>query len=83
MKMLNIDVHDVKDLTKMTQDEAYQFLKDGIHVICRVSPRDFQEVYNVQELDGLVHLREMRIYDSLEYYMLQRGDKIWNRGLRG
>lgn len=70
MRMLSLDVHDVKNLTKMTQDEAYQFLNDGVHIICRVSPREFQEVYNVQELDGLVRLETMEIYRALEYYKL-------------
>ena len=42
MKMLAIDVDNVKDMTKMTKSDAYEFLKDGVHIVCRVSPREFQ-----------------------------------------
>lgn len=70
MRMLDIDIHDVGKLTKMTEKEAYQFLKDGVHIVCQVSPREFHEVFNVSELDCLVRLETMGIYKALEYYEL-------------
>lgn len=70
MKMLAIDVDNVKDMTKMTKSDAYEFLKDGVHIVCRVSPREFQEVFEEKELDALVRLESLNVYGTLEFYLL-------------
>lgn len=69
MKMLDIDIKDVKDLTKLTRNEAYEFLRDGVPIVCRVSSREFQKVFKEQELDALVRLEACGIYNALEFYL--------------
>lgn len=69
MKMLDIDIKNVKDLSKLTKSEAYEFLKDGVPIVCRVSSREFQQVFKEQELDALIRLESCGIYNALEFYL--------------
>ena len=70
MKMLNIETkQQVNDLNKISRGEAYQFLEEGVSIVCRVSSREFQQVFNMRELGNLERLEQMRIYDELEFYL--------------
>ena len=69
MRALEIDVDSLKKLSRLTRLEACEFAKSGIHVICRTSLREFQEVENFQELGSIIRLEEQGIYDRLEFYI--------------
>ena len=69
MKMLNIDIKDLKDLGKISKEEAFEFLKEGEPIVCRVSMRDFYEITNISDLECQIKLGETGIYDKLEYYI--------------
>lgn len=69
MKMLNMEPNDTKSLTKMTREEAEEFLQEGVSIICRVSRREFMEVTNLMDLKNLERLKEIGVYDTFELYL--------------
>lgn len=69
MRMLNIDLKDTNKLSRITRDEAYEFLSVGVPIVCRVSSREFQEVDQIVELENIERLRGMKVYDLLELYL--------------
>lgn len=69
MRMLDLDVDDMKDLSEITEKEALEFLEVGEQIVCRTSNRDFQELSKVEELQRLSKLKEEGIYNHLEFYV--------------
>lgn len=69
MKMLDMDVSELQDLSKVTLNEALKFLKEGVCVICRIHPREFVEIKSEDELEKCKKLKEEGIYDLMEVFI--------------
>ena len=69
MRMLDLDVDDMKDLSEITEKEALEFLEVGEQIVCRTNSRDFRELFKVEELQRLSKLKEEGIYNHLEFYV--------------
>lgn len=69
MRMLDLDVDDMKELSEITEKEALEFLEIGEQIVCRTNSRDFQELSKVEELQRLSKLKEEGIYNHLEFYV--------------
>ncbi len=69
MRMLDLDVDDMKDLSEITEKEALEFLEVGEQIVCRTNSRDFRELSKVEELQRLSKLKEEGIYNHLEFYV--------------
>lgn len=69
MRMLDLDVDDMKELSEITEKEALEFLELGEQIVCRTNSRDFQELSKVEELQRLSKLKEEGIYNHLEFYV--------------
>lgn len=69
MRMLDLDVDDLKEMSEITQKEALEFLEIGEQIICRTNSRDFRELSNVDEMQRLLKLKEEGIYSNLKFYI--------------
>ena len=69
MRMLDIDVSEIDELSKITENEALDFLEEGVEVICRINSRDFMELTNKLDLEQCKKLKEEQIYDRMELYI--------------
>lgn len=69
MRMLDLDVDDMKELSEITEKEALEFLEIGEQIVCRTNSRDFRELSKVEELQRLSILKEEGIYNHLEFYV--------------
>lgn len=69
MKMLDLDLEDLKDLSEITEKEAFEFLKEGEQIVCQTNKRDFRELSNVEELQRILRLKEEEIYSNLRFYI--------------
>lgn len=69
MRMLDIDVSELKNLTKVTESEALEFLNEGVPIICRTSARNFREIQKITEYEYQKNLKEQGIHDFLELYI--------------
>ncbi len=69
MRMLDLDVDDMKELSEITEKEALEFLEIGEQIVCRTNSRDFRELSKVEELQRLSKLKEEGIYNHLEFYV--------------
>lgn len=69
MRMLDLDVDDMKELSEITEKEALEFLEIGEQIVCRTNSRDFSELSKVEELQRLSKLKEEGIYNHLEFYV--------------
>lgn len=69
MKMLDIDVSELDELSKVAESEALEFLNDGVEVICRIHPREFIGLSKKSEFEQCKKLQEEKIYDSLQFFI--------------
>ena len=69
MKMLDLDASDVKDMHKVTEEEALEFLNAGVPIVCQVNPRDFMELQKESDLSQCKRLKQEKIYDSLNLFL--------------
>lgn len=69
MKMQNIEAADVKYLTKVSEDDAKEFLQEHTGIIVRVSAREFYEVEDMKDFQELKTLRERGVYSTFELYI--------------
>lgn len=70
MQKTTYDIKDVDEkLTKIDESTAREFIEEDVPVIIRVRSRDFQRVDNINDLEQLKRLKEMDIYDMLQYYL--------------
>lgn len=69
MRMLDLDLEDLKDLSEITEKEAFEFLKEGEQIVCRTNNRDFRELSIVEELSRFLRLKEEGIYNNLKFYI--------------
>lgn len=69
MRMLDLDVDNLKEMSEITQKEALEFLEIGEQIICRTNSRDFRELSNVDEMQRLLKLKEEGIYSNLKFYI--------------
>lgn len=69
MRMLDLDVDDLKEMSEITQKEALEFLEIGEQIVCRTNSRDFRELSNVDEMQRLLKLKEEGIYSNLKFYL--------------
>ncbi len=70
MQKTTYDIKDVDEkLTKIDECTAREFIEGGVPVIIRVGSREFQRVDNIKDLEQLKRLKEMDIYDMLQYYL--------------
>jgi len=67
--MLDMDVSDVKGYHTLTKNEAREFLKAGVHVICQVQTREFQELFDTRDLDTVLNLEEQKVYSNPKFYI--------------
>ncbi len=70
MQKTTYDIKDVDEkLIKIDECTAREFIEGGVAVIIRVGSREFQRVDNIKDLEQLKRLKEMDIYDMLQYYL--------------
>ncbi len=69
MQKTTYDIKDVERLTKIDESTAREFIEEDIPVIIRVSSREFQRADNISDLEQLKRLKEMSVYDMLQYYL--------------
>ena len=70
MQKTTYDIKDVDEkLTKIDESTAREFIEGDVPVIIRVRSREFQRVDNIKDLEQLKRLKEMDIYDMLQYYL--------------
>lgn len=69
MQKTKYDTKDVGKLIKIDESTAREFIEEDVPVIIRVRPREFQKVDNIKDLEQLKRLKEMDIYDMLQYYL--------------
>ena len=69
MQKTKYDTKDVGKLIKIDESTAREFIEGGVAVIIRVGSREFQRVENIKDLEQLKRLKEMDIYDMLQYYL--------------
>lgn len=69
MKMLSIEPADVTYLTKVSDEEALEFLHDHAEVIIRVSAREFFGATTEKEYEDLKELRNKGVYSTWEIYI--------------
>ena len=46
MKMLEMDMEDLQELSKISKEEALEFVAEGLPIICQTSRRDFYQIEN-------------------------------------
>ncbi len=70
MQKTTYDIKDVDEkLTKIDESTAREFIEGDVPVIIRVRSREFQRVDNINDLEQLKRLKEMSVYDMLQYYL--------------
>ena len=70
MQKTTYDIKDVDEkLTKIDESTAREFIEGDVPVINRVRSREFQRVENIKDLEQLKRLKEMSVYDMLQYYL--------------
>lgn len=70
MQKTTYDIKDVDEkLTKINESTAREFIEGDVPVIIRVRSREFQRVENIKDLEQLKRLKEMSVYDMLQYYL--------------
>lgn len=69
MRMLDKDLEDLKELAKVTEDEALEFLNAGVPVVCRIRQREFIELKSKSELEQCKNLKSNKIYDMVDLYI--------------
>lgn len=69
MQKTKYDTKDVGKLIKIDESTAREFIEEDVPVIIRVRSREFQRVDNIKDLEQLKRLKEMDIYDMLQYYL--------------
>ena len=69
MQKTKYDTKDVGKLIKIEESTARECIEGDVTVIIRVRPREFQRVDNIKDLEQLKRLKEMDIYDMLQYYL--------------
>ncbi len=69
MRMLDLDVDDIRDLSEITEKEAKEFLEVDEQIVCRTNSRDFRELSKVDELQRVLKLKEEGIYSNLKFYV--------------
>lgn len=70
MQKTTYDIKDVDEkLTKIDEKTAREFIEGDVPVIIRVRSREFQRVDNINDLEQLKRLKEMFVYDMLQYYL--------------
>ncbi len=70
MQKTTYDIKDVDEkLTKIDESTAREFIEEDVPVIIRVRSREFQRVDNINDLEQLKRLKEMSVYDMLQYYL--------------
>lgn len=70
MQKTTYDIKDVDEkLTKIDESTAREFIEGDVPVIIRVRSREFQRVENIKDLEQLKRLKEMSVYDMLQYYL--------------
>lgn len=69
MKKTTYDIKDVGKLTQIDENTAREFIEGDVPVIIRVRSREFQWVDSIGDLEQLKRLKEMSVYDMLQYYL--------------
>ena len=69
MKMLDLEASDVKDMHKITEKEALEFLNAGVSIVCQVRPREFMKLQKESDFQQCKRLKEEKIYDSLNLFL--------------
>ncbi len=69
MKRLDMEASDVKKLAEVNENEALEFLSNGVVIICRVHPREFLELKTSADLLQCKKLKEAEIYDNLKFFL--------------
>ena len=75
MRMLDINVREIKDLVKLTEEEAFEYLNEWVHVVCRVNSREFLEISNTSELQQSKRLKEQKIYEFFQLFLMPDDDE--------
>lgn len=65
----DISVDDVKDLSVLTEEDAFQFLESGVPIILRLTSRNFYEVSNVEELKLKIKEHHRGAHEYFSIYM--------------
>lgn len=69
MKETTYDINDVGRLTPIDEETAREFIDGKVEVIIRVRSRDFQSAESLVDLEQAKRLREMGVYDALQFYL--------------
>lgn len=70
MQKTTYDIKDVEGkLSKIDEKTAREFIEEDVPVIIRVRSREFQRVDNIKDLEQVKRLKEMSVYDMLQYYL--------------
>ena len=69
MKMLEMDMEDLQELSRISKEEALEFVAEGLPIICQTSRRDFYQIENTSDLNQAIHLESLEVYDLLKFYL--------------
>ena len=69
MRATNIDVKDLKKLSKITEIEALKFLQEGRSIIYRSKMREFLNIADKPEFERAKRLYEQKVFDLFELYI--------------
>ena len=67
MRMLDLEFEQLPNKS-VTENEARQHLAASVPVACRVTDRDYYELYSEKELESVKSLAKQGIYSSLKFY---------------
>ena len=69
MKPTNYDIKDIEKLTKINEETAREFLDASVPIVIRTDKRNFQRAEKESDLEQAKRLREMGIYEMLQYFL--------------
>lgn len=69
MKMLEMDAEDLQELSKISKEEALEFVAEGLPIICQTNRRDFYQVDKISDLNQTIHLESLGVYEQLKFYI--------------
>jgi hypothetical protein len=68
MKLLDMDVKDIKEIKPIALNEAIERVTKGATIICQ-NKRDFFELSNETEMLNIRRLEKIGVYSELKYYI--------------
>ncbi len=67
MRMLDLEFEKVPK-KEVTERKAREQLTAGVPVVCKVTDRDWYELYSEKEINSLTNLAKQGVYTSLKFF---------------